>query len=517
MSGMPWDLSQMVVAKLGADGKVNIRTSALTDLVVDVQGYFTTADVESGARFHSVAATRLWDTRSGGSGVASCVGVCDRLSSAGETITLDIDDVAVFAAGGVEALVLNVIAVNTTTTGSGFLQVYPTGATPGASALNFQNGETLSNTATVAVNSNGQFTVRVDHGGADVVVDVQGWFEAATRTWTYSYDGDGLRASKTAPDDTTSDFTWDRSGGVPLLLSQNSGGVRTDVIYGPGGHPYAEITGATVHYHHRDRLGSTTTLTDAAGSVVHAASYTVNGEIEASTGAVAPLLGWAGEQRDPETGLVYLRARFYDPTTSQFLTRDPAVELTGEPYAYASNNPVTYIDPLGLWGIRLGPIKIGNDGCLLGTNPNGSCRGSGAVKKAGKVARDVGGRAIDVIVATVNAPVTASTAAVNSWTGGDCDWAKSLTVVCYGGAISGLSNRTFVTGSTINTSQGKVDYANAYDGNLHRHETWHTRQWAIFGGGALFPLFYGAEALRTWGDECQNWFEIWAGLEDGGY
>jgi hypothetical protein len=118
---------------------------------------------------------------------------------------------------------------------------------------------------------------------------------------------------------------------------------------------------------------------------------------------------------------------------------------------------------------------------------------------------------------TVNAPVTASTAAVNSWTGGDCDWAKSLTVVCYGGAISGLSNRTFVTGSTINTSKTKFEYGRANGGNLHRHETWHTRQWALFGGGALFPLFYGAEALRTWGDECQNWFEIWAGLEDGGY
>lgn len=54
-------------------------------------------------------------------------------------------------------------------------------------------------------------------------------------------------------------------------------------------------------------------------------------------------------------------------------------------------------------------------------------------------------------------------------------------------------------------------------GNLHRHEVWHTRQWAIFGGGAIFPTLYGIETWRTDGDECENVFEIWAGLEDGGY
>jgi hypothetical protein len=45
---------------------------------------------------------------------------------------------------------------------------------------------------------------------------------------------------------------------------------------------------------------------------------------------------------------VYLRARYYEPTTAQFLTRDPAEALTRAPYSYADGDPVNEVDPLGL-------------------------------------------------------------------------------------------------------------------------------------------------------------------------
>ncbi|HDD24953.1 MAG TPA: RHS repeat-associated core domain-containing protein, partial [Chloroflexi bacterium] len=58
-----------------------------------------------------------------------------------------------------------------------------------------------------------------------------------------------------------------------------------------------------------------------------------------------------GEAQDT-TGLLYLRARYYDPTTGRFLTRDPVpcvatLPQTLNPYAYALNNPVLYTDPSG--------------------------------------------------------------------------------------------------------------------------------------------------------------------------
>jgi RHS repeat-associated protein len=61
--------------------------------------------------------------------------------------------------------------------------------------------------------------------------------------------------------------------------------------------------------------------------------------------------GFAGEFQDP-TGLLYLRARWYDPTIGRFLTRDPlpglpSVPASLNPYVYALNNPVLYTDPSG--------------------------------------------------------------------------------------------------------------------------------------------------------------------------
>ena len=50
----------------------------------------------------------------------------------------------------------------------------------------------------------------------------------------------------------------------------------------------------------------------------------------------------------PDTGLIYLRNRVYDPSTAQFLTVDPAVAVTRSPYNYAGDNPVNRRDPDGL-------------------------------------------------------------------------------------------------------------------------------------------------------------------------
>ena len=49
---------------------------------------------------------------------------------------------------------------------------------------------------------------------------------------------------------------------------------------------------------------------------------------------------------------MYLRARYYDPATGQFISRDPLTAMTGAPYSYVDGNPLNYTDPLGLikWG-----------------------------------------------------------------------------------------------------------------------------------------------------------------------
>jgi hypothetical protein len=55
--------------------------------------------------------------------------------------------------------------------------------------------------------------------------------------------------------------------------------------------------------------------------------------------------------------------RFYDPTTGQFLTRDPAVSMTRDAYGYAGNSPLNYTDPTGLWLWDGVCIDINNPDC----------------------------------------------------------------------------------------------------------------------------------------------------------
>lgn len=181
-------------------------------------------------------------------------------------------------------------------------------------------------------------------------------------TATYTYNGDGLRTSTTSGS-TTKNYTWDTNGPLPVLLSDGT----NNYVYGPGGTPIATIdqTGA-IHYHHHDQLGSLRATTDANQNITETRTYDPYGKLTASTGTAATPFGYAGEYTDPESGHLYLRARYYDPTTAQFLTRDPLVDVTQSPYGYAANSPLNRTDPTGLCsvaGFRVGFLSNGAGGC----------------------------------------------------------------------------------------------------------------------------------------------------------
>jgi RHS repeat-associated protein len=70
----------------------------------------------------------------------------------------------------------------------------------------------------------------------------------------------------------------------------------------------------------------------------------------------------AGQYTDAESGLIYLRARYYDPATGQFLTRDPIESITRSAYGYVGGNPLNATDPLGLFcvGSLCTPKSVGD-------------------------------------------------------------------------------------------------------------------------------------------------------------
>ena len=160
---------------------------------------------------------------------------------------------------------------------------------------------------------------------------------------TNVYDGDGLRASQSSAGK-TSYLTWDASEGLALLLSDGS----NSYIYGPGSSPVEQITSeGKVLYMHHDEQGSTRLLTGASGNVEGASTYDAYGDLVASTGSASTPLGYGGQYTEPATGLIYLRARSYEPATAQFTSVDPAVEATGAPYDYADDDPINGADPTG--------------------------------------------------------------------------------------------------------------------------------------------------------------------------
>jgi RHS repeat-associated protein len=169
-----------------------------------------------------------------------------------------------------------------------------------------------------------------------------------TTVSTYAYDGTGLRSSKTVGA-TMTQFAWDRSAGLPLLLQEKVGTIATSYIYGPEGLPLEQITSTgTAYWYHHDQLGSTRALTDSSGTRQATYTYDSYGNLTALTGIPTNPLQFAGEYTDAESGLQYLRARHYEPATGQFLTRDPLEGLTQHAYAYAQDDPLNNADPSGL-------------------------------------------------------------------------------------------------------------------------------------------------------------------------
>ena len=113
------------------------------------------------------------------------------------------------------------------------------------------------------------------------------------------------------------------------------------------------VATVTITYYHNDALGSPIAATGPTGNLLWRESYRPYGERldNQAAGATNPIW-YTGKRQDPETGLVYMGARYYNPALGRFLSMDP-VGLDENNlhslnrYAYANNNPYRFTDPDG--------------------------------------------------------------------------------------------------------------------------------------------------------------------------
>jgi len=134
----------------------------------------------------------------------------------------------------------------------------------------------------------------------------------------YTYDAEGYRASKTVGGVTTR-FYWDR--GFTANESDGTNFTAKNTI-GGGGIVSRKLGTATPMYLMKDVHGDTTAVLQS-GSTVGTYDYDAFGKQLTSSGTADNPYRYCGEYIDGETGFIYLRNRYYDPSIGRFISEDP--------------------------------------------------------------------------------------------------------------------------------------------------------------------------------------------------
>jgi len=105
-------------------------------------------------------------------------------------------------------------------------------------------------------------------------------------------------------------------------------------------------------YYFYNGHGDVVAVKDSSGNTLNTYEYDIWGNLTSKTEAMPQPFRYAGEPQDEESGLIYLRARYYDPTVARFITEDSYQGQIDNPlslnlYTYVENNPLTRWDPSG--------------------------------------------------------------------------------------------------------------------------------------------------------------------------
>jgi RHS repeat-associated protein len=166
----------------------------------------------------------------------------------------------------------------------------------------------------------------------------------------YEYNEQGIRTGKSVNGVETNYLIDELQPYAQVLEEYDAlGNLQNAYVY--GNDLVSQSDNNETFFYHVDGLGSTRVLTDESGNIEESYNYDAYGNLMAGDASENAYL-FAGEQRDIETGLDYLRARYYDTTLGRFISRDAYQGSLNDPmsqhkYQYVHANPVVNTDPSG--------------------------------------------------------------------------------------------------------------------------------------------------------------------------
>ena len=156
---------------------------------------------------------------------------------------------------------------------------------------------------------------------------------------TYTIGAEGYRTQKKIGN-TVTNYYLDESGHV-ITETDGDGGAVQMIWNGRQAIARKDKTG--YYYYIYNGHGDVVALINEEGAIVNSYTYDPWGKQTVKKKTVENPLGYGGEYQDRETGLTYLRARYYSPDMRRFVQEDPARDQW-DWYVYCYNNPIKYID-----------------------------------------------------------------------------------------------------------------------------------------------------------------------------
>ncbi len=224
-----------------------------------------------------------------------------------------------------------------------------------ATTYNANNQQTAFGAATETYDLNGNLATFTDAGGTTTYT----WnarnqltaISGPSLSATFTYDSFGRRTGKTS-NATTTNFVYD---GLNPVQEKAGATVTANLLTGLGIDEFFTRTdGVGVRALLPDILGSTVALGDGTGTLQTQYTYEPFG-VTTQTGAVSTNSYKYTGREDDGSGLMYYRARYYQPRLQRFISEDP-IGFRGRQmnlYGYVRNAPTIYIDPYGLLDIHI--------------------------------------------------------------------------------------------------------------------------------------------------------------------